>query len=285
LIDKTHFLIALRPFSFVVAISSCLLGVVLGLSDGGDNIFLAGLLVLTGLILQAGVNLINDYSDRNHQEYNTEQRQRIVRNMQVGRGLFILVIISGLYMVSIRGLPLLLLGFAGLVGAWGYTSDTINYKQRGLGVVLVFFLMGIMMIGGCYYTLTGTYSGYILFLSLPFSLFTSLLLLANELRDYEKDKNKAIATLTVRIGFIHSTRLYKIFLLLIYISSIFLVYKEMLSTLLLLLLSIIALPAPLRLLRADADNRNKLPQFTGRLYLIYSSAFLITLIMEPSLPI
>ncbi|MCW8826061.1 MAG: prenyltransferase [Gammaproteobacteria bacterium] len=285
MVDKTRFIRALRPFSFVVAVSSCLLGVVLAYVDGAQNIYLGALLVVTGLILQSAVNLINDYSDRENREYSTEQRERIIRNMKIGRALFLMVVVLGLYMVSIRGLPLLALGLVGILGAWGYTCGTINYKQRGLGVVLVFFLMGVMMIGGCYYTMSGNYQWSIFWLSIPFSLFTSLLLLANELRDFEEDSKNGIATLTVRIGFNHSIKLYGVMLSLIYISSLLLYWQGMLSTVLLLLIPLIATPAPLRLLHRGPDSRKVLPQLTGRLYFVYSAAFLVTLMIEPSLPI
>ncbi|NOR51268.1 MAG: prenyltransferase [Gammaproteobacteria bacterium] len=282
MIDKTRYLRALRPFSFVVALSSCLLGVVLAIIDGIASPYLGWLLVTTGLLLQAAVNLINDYSDRHNPKYDDEQRKRIDRNMRIGRGLLLLVVASGLYMVSIRGLPLLILGVVGILGAWGYTCGTINFKQRGLGVVLVFFLMGVMMVGGCYYTMTGRYEWTVFWLSIPFSLFTSLLLLANELRDFEEDKRDGIATLTVRIGFGRSTGLYITMLLLIYLSTMLLYWQGGLSTLLLLLLTLIVLPAPIRLLRADSDRRKQLPQLTGRLYFGYSAAYLITLWLEPN---
>jgi 1,4-dihydroxy-2-naphthoate octaprenyltransferase len=283
LIDKTDFFRALRPFSFVVALSSCLLGVVLALQDGATTPYLGGLLVASGLLLQAAVNLINDYSDRDNPNYDASQRLKIVRNMRIGRGLLLLVVVAGLYMVSIRGLPLLLLGLVGILGAWGYTCGTINYKQRGLGVVLVFFLMGGMMVGGCYFTMTGHYTWRVFWLSLPFSLFTALLLLANELRDYEEDREHGIGTLSVRIGFIAATRLYGTMLLFIYGTSLLLYWQGLLSTPLLLLLTLIMVLPPLRQLRRDAAGRRLLPQVTGRLYLSYSAAYLITLWLEPAL--
>lgn len=282
MVDKTRFIYALRPFSFVVAISSCLLGVVLGVVDGASENFLGVLLVATGLILQSAVNLINDYSDRFNPKYNSEQLQHILRNMRIGRALLLLVVVAGLYMVSIRGVPLFILGVVGIFGAWGYTCGTVNYKQRGLGVVLVFFLMGVMMIGGSYYTMTGDYNWNVFWLSLPFSLFTSLLLLANELRDFEEDSQNGISTLTVRIGFKRSKLLYGAMLLSVYIATMLLYGQGMLSTPLLLLLTIFAIPAPLRMLQLAPDSRKLLPQLTGRLYFGYSIAYLLTLWLEPT---
>jgi len=279
--DKTRFWNALRPFSFVVALSSCLLGVMLAVLDGSTEYILAGLLILLGVVLQAAVNLINDHSDRYSSKYNGQQRKNIKRNMQWGVFFFVIVIIGGLYLVSLRGIGLLILGAVGLLGAWGYTSAPVNYKQRGLGVVLVFFLMGVMMIGGCYFTMTGEYTSRIFWLSIPFSFFTSLLLLANELRDFEKDFQDNITTLTVRVGFEFSTRLYVVMLLSIYLASAWLYWRGMISTLVLLLLTLVALPGPLRMLKLAPADRRFLPQLTGRLFLGYSIAFMTTLWWEP----
>lgn len=71
--------------------------------------------------------------------------------------LFTVVIILGLYMVTLRGWPLLLLGIIGVAGAWGYTGSPFNYKQRGLGILMVFWFMGVLLIGGSYYVVSGSY--------------------------------------------------------------------------------------------------------------------------------
>ena len=185
--DKTTFVKALRPFSLIVAIATCSLGISLALVEGSENIFLAWLVIFTGVLLQVAVNLINDHRDINSQKFTPAQRQAISRNTRFGWTVMLFATLLGLYMVSIRGWPLLLLGIIGVFGAWSYTGGQINYKERGLGILLVFLLMGVLLIGGSYYVVSGAYHWNVFWLSLPFSLLSSLLLLSNELRDYEED--------------------------------------------------------------------------------------------------
>jgi len=280
--DKTSFIRALRPFSLVVAVATCGLGVSLALVEGASAVGLAGLVVFTGVLLQVAVNLINDYRDIQTRQFNAEQTQAIKRNTRVGWLVMASAIVIGLYMVTIRGWPLLVLGVVGVFGAWGYTGGEINYKNRGLGILLVFLLMGVLLIGGSYYVVSGGYHWDIFWLSLPFSLLSSLLLLSNELRDYEEDLRQGIRTLSVRLGYDIGVKLYYWLVALIYLASVLLFQADQISTITIILITAIALWQPMKLLRASRRQRFQLTPLTGRFYLIFSLAYLFT-IWEPYL--
>ncbi len=275
--DKTAFLRALRPFSLIVAIATCGLGVSLALIEGSNDYFLSMLVIFTGILLQIAVNLINDYRDIDHQYLSHSQRQAIFRNTWIGWLVMLLAICLGLYMVSLRGLPLMILGLVGVFGAWGDTGGQINYKNRGLGILLVFFLMGVLLIGGSYYVVSGTYHTGIFWLSLPFSLLSSLLLLSNELRDYELDLAEGIRTLSVRLGYDIGVKLYYWLAALIYLASVLLHQTGYLNSVVFILITTLALWQPLKLLRKPQKQRISLTPLTGRFYLIFSLGFLITL--------
>lgn len=274
---KYTFIGAMRPFSLVVAIATCGLGISLALIENGSDGWLAWLVLISGLLLQIAVNLINDAPDQKNLELDWSVRQSIRRNARIGWVVMLLAVILGLYMVTIRGWPLLLLGLVGVAGAWGYTGGKVNYKQRGLGIVLVFLLMGVMLIGGSYYVLTGRYTLEVFWLSLPFSLLTSLLLLSNELRDFEADRKAGIRTLIVRIGYDAGVRLYYLLVSLVYLISASLYWADMLPGILMLLITSLALMGPFGLLDAPAPERRKLTPLTGRFYLLFGAAFLATL--------
>ncbi len=277
--DKTTFIRALRPFSLIVAIATCGLGVSLALVGGFHHIFLSALVIFTGLLLQIAVNLINDHRDIHNHQFSDSQKLAIKRNTRIGFSIMLLAIISGLYMVSIRGWPLLVLGLFGIFGAWGYTGGQINYKQRGLGILFVFLFMGVLLIGGSYYVLSGTYNWNTFWLSLPFSLLSSLLLLSNELRDYEEDLAAGIKTLSVRLGYKNGVRLYYWLVALVYLISALLYQAEILDGLMLLLVTVIVLWKPFKLLHAPKNQRISLTPLTGRFYLSFSLAYIITIWM------
>ncbi|MCU7933168.1 MAG: prenyltransferase [Candidatus Thiodiazotropha sp. (ex Codakia rugifera)] len=274
---KYTFLGAMRPFSLVVAIATCGLGISLALIDHGEDGWLAWLVLIAGLLLQVAVNLINDYPDLENATLDLATQRSIRRNAKIGWAVMLLAIAIGLYMVSIRGYPLLLLGLVGVAGAWGYTGGKVNYKQRGLGIILVFLLMGVLLIGGSYYVLTGRYTMEVFWLSLPFSLLSSLLLLSNELRDYESDRDAGIRTLIVRIGYDSGVRLYYLLVSLVYLICALLFWSGMLPGLLMLLVTSVALIGPISQLKSSPAQRIKLTTLTGRFYLLFGAAYLATL--------
>ncbi len=278
--DKTKFIKALRPFSLIVAIATCGLGVSLALIEHSENLFLAFLVMLAGLMLQIAVNLINDYRDIKSEEFSVQQRAAITRNANIGWMVMLMAIVLGLYMVSVRGWPLLVLGLIGVFGAWGYTGGQINYKSRGLGVLLVFLLMGVLLVGGSYYVVSGTYSLNVFLLSLPFSLLSSLLLLSNELRDYEQDLAQGIKTMSVRLGFKFSVRAYYTISAMIYLVSVLLYSAGILNSIALILISSLALYQPFKLLNTSEKQRSNLTKLTGRLYFLYGLTFLTTIWMN-----
>jgi len=280
--DKSNFFKALRPFSLIVAIATCGLGVSLALIQGSGNYLLALLVLINGLLLQIAVNLINDQRDLSNGLFSKAQQLAIKRNTYIGYAIMLIAIFIGLYMVSIRGWPLLLLGVTGILGAWGYTGGQINYKSRGLGILLVFFLMGVLLIGGSYYVVTGSYDSDIFWLSLPFSLLSSLLLLSNELRDYEEDLAKGIKTLCVRYGYRRGVKLYYTLVALIYFVSVLLYQIDLLNYPLLILVTVFALWQPVKILNAPNQQRQQLAPLTGRFYFIYSAMYLLIIWLAPA---
>ncbi|HHI76486.1 MAG TPA: prenyltransferase, partial [Gammaproteobacteria bacterium] len=150
----------------------------------------------------------------------------------------------------------------------------LDYKSRGLGVPLVFLLMGVLFVGGAYYAITGHIGWRVIWLSLPFSLLASLLLLSNELRDLEADRAAGIRTLSVRLGRDRAVRLYRLLLAGVYLTALGLYLGGLLPGVLALALTLPALWQPLRLLQAPPQRRQALTPLTGRLYALFSLAFL-----------
>lgn len=200
-----------RPFSLVVAVVSCGLGVYLGLRETSTPLLIVVGVLAAGLLLQVGVNLINDRSDLRHGAHSGEvvhARSQILFNYRLGLVSFGIAIGIGLVLVAVRGWVLLVIGVIGVLGAFAYTVEPINYKRRGLGVVVVFWLMGVLMVMGAYLAVTGKLAWSVFFHSLPISCLVSLLLLSNEIRDSERDSTEGVATLTVRLGLRRARYLY-----------------------------------------------------------------------------
>jgi 1,4-dihydroxy-2-naphthoate octaprenyltransferase len=174
---------------------------------------------------------------------------------------------------------MLALGAIGVVGAWSYADGPLNFKARGLGVVAVFFLTGVLMVEGAFFALTGYFSLDVLWLSLPFSVYASLLLLANELRDFERDVLDGHQTFSVRFGYARGVALYRLLVVALVVMTLALALRGDMLALTLPLLALAFLWLPMRLLVAAPEQRASLPPLTGRCYLVFSLFFVSALWM------
>lgn len=272
------FMAALRPFSLVVAFVSCGLGIVLALPGNTVEAMLASAVMLGGLLLQCGVNLINDREDLDFLRGNGFEaiRRQIERNFRLGLLSFAVAGAIGVGIASYSGYAVLVIGLVGVLGAFAYTQEPFNYKRRGLGVLCVFVLMGVLMVQGAYIAIAGEFSLSVLLHSLPVSALVSLLLLGNELRDLEKDAARGVKTLSVALGYERAVRLYWLLITAAYLVTAILVVAGELVLSPWLLLSLPLLP----LLRhyLAAHDRTPLTPWTGRFLLLFGVGYTLALV-------
>ncbi|MBK1691406.1 prenyltransferase [Ectothiorhodospira mobilis] len=287
-----RFIRATRPFTFSVAIAACGLGTILALRAGYGSPWLALLIVATGILLQAAVNLINDHADLpmlekeraaadpGHRIQVEAVMGAIRRNFRIGVLFLAISFLIGLGLVWVQGWLLLVFVVVGLLGAYYYSAEPIHYKRRGLGVVLVFWLMGVLLVGGSALAMGAPLTLEILLISIPFSLLTSLVLLSNEIRDQEADRRNGLRTLTVRIGPRRARLLFFVMLLAIYVSSLLLWWGGLVPYFWPQLVSLpLAWPAARAVWREDGDRR-WLPQQTGRLFAVFALLFLAEYLVD-----
>lgn len=280
---------ALRPFSFTIAVISTLLGIALAWHDGHADPLNALLTVVAGVLMQAGVNLVNDLfefkrgtSDNKFAALSIfgESRSRVEWVIYwAAMGCFFVASLIGLVLVARTGTTLLWIGIVGVLSAYFYTGEPFDYKRRGLAVALVFIFMGALMVEGAYFATAGRLSLDAALVSIPASLLVSLLLLSNELRDYEDHTRHGIGTLTVRIGYERGVALYVAIVAAAYGSALLLALAGMVPAPALLLLSIPAARAPMRFLRAAREQRGPITPLTARLHLVFGVLFIATVVL------
>ena len=143
--EKYRFFKALRPFSLSVAVVTCGLGISLALADGIFHPFRAVVVLVAGLLLQSAVNLFNDYADLAHLHCSEDIStglavKAIYRNTAVAVVMTVVACLLGLYLIMFAGWPLFWVGLAGIAGGYFYTGAPIAYKNRGLGIIGVFYI-------------------------------------------------------------------------------------------------------------------------------------------------
>lgn len=170
---------------------------------------------IAAMALQAGANMVNDYYDfvngTDSADWNSPEN--FGPGLVIQRGLltpeqvwwggivsFAIGSILGLILVASCGWPILLLGLAGVLGAYFYTGAPLKLAYRGLGDLMVFTLMGPGYVLGAYYAQALSFSWTALIASLPMGFLCSGVLQANNLRDIENDRAHGKRTFAVIIG-------------------------------------------------------------------------------------
>lgn len=216
---------AFRPFSLTLAIGSTTLGIVAANKVGSINwnsyndILLVILVTIAGLLAQSGANLVNDYFEGSFRYYRPSGRK--VKFLGVDRTYFDIYVflwamacfglasLIGLYLIYITDYKMLIIGLIGIFGAYAYTGEPFVFKRKGLGVPISFITMGPLMVLGASYPFTKELSLYPILLSLPASFIIPALMISNEMRDFQRDANLSLGTLSVRIGSRLSTYIYR----------------------------------------------------------------------------
>lgn len=257
-------LIAIRPWSFTATFIPVALGTALAWGEGFFDIGLFLLVLLGGICMQAGTNLINTYGDYiagvDTVESATSCPQLVLgllkpKNMKkAGIAAFSIASILGLVLTYICGWPIFVIGFIGIIAGYCYTAGLYPYKYSGLGSIFVFFLMGPLMVWPAYYVQAGKYSWIPILASLPMGFLVTGILHANDIRDFVHDQKAGIKTLALNIGFQKSMVLYYTLYMSAYLCLVVMILKNILPWT--ALLPLVLIPVVINMLRYASDAAN-----------------------------
>jgi 1,4-dihydroxy-2-naphthoate octaprenyltransferase len=168
------------------------------------SLFLAA---FDALLLHIGTNVVNEmYEVRKGIDSITSPRAshallegRLTEReaFAVALAAFLAATALGVWLIIQRGW---LVALIGLIGGFGYTAPPLQYKFRALGLPLVFFLMGPLMVIGTYYAVTGTFDWKTVAVAVPVGLLVTAILHGNEWRDIGEDARAGIVTFSIWAG-------------------------------------------------------------------------------------
>lgn len=214
--------IAIRPKTLPAAVAPVLVGMALAWADG-VFLLLPALAALTcALLIQIGTNLANDYFDhvKGADDAGRKGPLRVAQSglialpdLRLGTGLtFGAASLVGLYLVAVGGWPILAVGIASLIAALAYTGGPFPLGYHGLGDLFVFLFFGLAAVCGTYYVQASNLTAKVVMAAVPVGALTTAILVVNNLRDIETDRQASKRTLAVVIG-PQATRLEYILLL------------------------------------------------------------------------
>jgi len=247
-----------RPFSFTASTVPVAVGGALAAVEGLFDWTLFLVSLFAGVLLHIGTNVTNEiYDVRKGVDTIVSPRasHAIVKGRITDREAYVLAIAAfavafalGVYLVSVRGWPVVALGLAGLIGGYTYTAPPFQYKFSPYGIPLVFMLMGPLMVVGSYYVITGTVDWSALAISIPVGFLVAAILHGNEWRDISEDARAGARTFSVRMGRQAAHWLYLTLVVGAYIALTVTVLANLLPTW--SLLAILSLPLLVRQIRS-----------------------------------
>jgi 1,4-dihydroxy-2-naphthoate polyprenyltransferase len=203
-------LLATRPRTLPAAASPVIVGSAAAFSTGSFQALPALAALLAALLLQIGANIANDYFDY-FKGADTEARlgplrvtaAGLLKPSQVLAGMwttFALAALLGFYLIWEAGWPVLLIGLASIAAAIAYTGGPFPFGYYGLGDVFVFLFFGPAAVIGTYFVQAKEVVPLVVWASLPMGLLITAILVVNNLRDIQTDRQAGKHTLAVRFG-------------------------------------------------------------------------------------
>ena len=201
---------AIRPKTLPAAVAPVVVGMALAGADGAFAPLPAVATLAGAVLIQIGSNLANDYSDY-VKGVDTEGRKGPTRVAQSGLislprlrlGIlltFTLAALVGLYLVLVGGWPILVVGIAAILAALAYTGGPFPFGYHGLGDLFVFIFFGLAAVCGTYYVQALTLSTKVIIAAVPMGALTTAILVVNNLRDIDTDRQTGKRTLAVLVG-------------------------------------------------------------------------------------
>lgn len=201
---------AARIHTLPAAVVPVVVGSALAAHDGAFRWEGFVLALIGALAIQVGANFANDVSDA-ARGADTEDRlgpPRMVatgvispREMWVATWLAVTAAAAcGLGLVLIAGPVVLLIGVASVLAMLGYVGGPAPYGYRGLGEVFVFAFFGVVATAGSRYVHDMSVPLSAWLLSVPVGMLATAILVANNHRDRESDREAGKRTLAVILG-------------------------------------------------------------------------------------
>ncbi|WP_100402041.1 1,4-dihydroxy-2-naphthoate polyprenyltransferase [Bacillus sp. FJAT-42315] len=199
-----------RPHTLTAAFVPVFLGTALAVADTSLRIDLFLAMLIACLLIQAATNMFNEYFDY-VRGLDTEQSVgiggAIVRNgvqprtvLTIGFSFFGIALLLGIYICANTTWWIAVIGIICMAAGYFYTGGPIPIAYTPFGELTAGFFMGVVIILLSFYIQTGFISTASLLISVPISILVGSILLANNIRDLDGDKENGRKTLAILVG-------------------------------------------------------------------------------------
>ncbi|MCW8809902.1 MAG: 1,4-dihydroxy-2-naphthoate polyprenyltransferase [Ignavibacteriaceae bacterium] len=283
--------LASRPKTLLAAVVPVLVGYALAISVGEFFLPYSLVALLCSILIQIGTNFTNDLYDFLKGADNIKRKgpRRVlasglisVTEMKIAIVfIFGLAFLLGLYLVFSVGLLILWVGIISIIAGIAYTAGPFPLAYNGLGDLFVFIFFGIVGTMGTFYLHTQEISLLSFVASIPVGALITNILIVNNYRDIEEDREANKRTLAVLLGRDFTRWQYIVLIFVCYLISLVLNFQFNYS--LWIFLPYLTLPITIILVRMlykyTGEELNKTLELTARFAGLYGLLFSIGLII------
>ena len=261
-----EFFLCTRPHSYPASIAPVLFGATYALGyEIKFSILKFILFLLACLLIQAATNLFNEYYDYKYglDKIDSEGISGSIvkgnlspREVMVGAlVLYALAFILGLILTFMTSLYVLLVGLVCMLAGYFYTGGKYPIAYSPFGEVVSGFFMGTIIIALSFYFQTGYVNTDIIVVSLPLFIMIGAILLANNIRDLDNDKESGRRTYAILVGRNNAIKTMAISFIVVYLLNILFIVTKYASWWNLLVF--VTIPLAIKIIKGFSTNNHK----------------------------
>ncbi|GAB2543880.1 1,4-dihydroxy-2-naphthoate polyprenyltransferase [Gracilibacillus alcaliphilus] len=288
----------LRPHTLTASFIPVFVGTMLAILDNHFQPLLFVAMLLASMLIQAATNMFNEYYDYKRgldNEQSVGIGGTIVRDgvqpVVVKRLAFIffgIAILIGVYIcmesswwIAVIGLVCMLIGYL-------YTGGPLPIAYTPFGELFSGLLMGTVIIAISYYIQSATVTWQIIFISIPIAVLIGCILLANNIRDLDGDKENGRKTIAILLGRNKAIFLLSSLMLISFSLTVAFIYSGLLPLYSMIsLLSIFKAREAVRTFHANTTNVGMIPAMVAvaKTNTIYGLLIGISLLLQIIYPL
>ena len=261
-----EFFMCTRPHSYPASIAPVLFGATYALGyEIKFSILKFILFLLACLLIQAATNLFNEYYDYKHglDKIDSEGISGSIvkgnlspREVMVGAlVLYVLAFVLGLILTFITSFYVLLVGLVCMLAGYIYTGGKYPIAYSPFGEVVSGFFMGTIIIALSFYFQTGYVNTDIIVVSIPLFIMIGAILLANNIRDLDNDKESGRRTYAILVGRNNAIKTMAISFIVVYLLNVLFIITKYASWWNLLVF--VTIPLAIKIIKGFSKNNHK----------------------------
>jgi len=283
--------LASRPKTLLAAVVPVMVGSALAISMKKFILPYSIIALLCSILIQIGTNFTNDLYDflKGSDTIKRKGPRRVLASGLISVNemkfaiflVFGLTFFLGLYLVFSVGILILWVGIFSIFAGIIYTAGPFPLAYNGLGDVFVFIFFGMIGTMGTFYLHTQEISVVAFLVSIPVGALITNILVVNNYRDIEEDRDAKKRTLAVILGKTFSRWQFILLIIISYIISLILYFYFAFSFW--IFLPFITVPISIVLIKMlytlKGEELNKTLELSAKFSGLYGLLFSIGLIL------